>query len=52
MNRVEFNAPLIAECAAVSEAGGSFEIRNYYEGNWFTEYKIFYPVNVMDEVSK
>jgi hypothetical protein len=39
------------QCALIAEYGGSFAVRDFYDGGWFTEYTINWPlpVTVFDE---
>jgi len=34
------------ECKRVTALGGSFSVRQYFDENWFVEFKIAYPAEV------
>lgn len=34
------------QCAMVAEYGGSFAVRDVYDGAWFTEYTINWPLPI------
>jgi hypothetical protein len=34
------------QCALVAEYGGTFAVRDVYDGNWFTEYTINWPLSI------
>lgn len=34
------------QCALIAEYGGSFAVRDFYDGGWFTEYTINWPLPV------